>query len=148
MSDPANTPTVVLVHGSFADSSYWVPVIEDLQAHNISVVAPPNPLRGLAPDAEYTAAFVNQIDGPVLLVGHSHGGAVITVTGLEHAERGRPEALRLAADRRHPALPELPEARDQCQAGAGGGSFDRVGEVSGLTRALRRGHPLSRRPGR
>src|ERR1700754_934261 len=74
-------PTVVLVHGGFADSSYWVPVIEDLQAHDIPVVAPPNPLRGLASDAEYVASFVNQIDGPVLLVGHSYGGAVITVAG-------------------------------------------------------------------
>src|ERR1700754_5036143 len=74
-------PTVVLVHGGFADSSYWVPVIEDLQARDIPVVAPPNPLRGLASDAEYVASFVNQIDGPVLLVGHSYGGAVITVAG-------------------------------------------------------------------
>lgn len=81
MSEPTNTPTVILVHGGFADSSYWVPVIEGLQAHNIPVLAPPNPLRGLAQDAEYTASYVNQIDGPVLLVGHSYGGAVITVAG-------------------------------------------------------------------
>jgi pimeloyl-ACP methyl ester carboxylesterase len=81
MSEAANTPTVVLVHGGFADSSYWVPVIEDLQAHDLPVLAPPNPLRGLAHDAEYIASFVNQIDGPVLLVGHSYGGAVISVAG-------------------------------------------------------------------
>jgi pimeloyl-ACP methyl ester carboxylesterase len=81
MSDSMDTPTVVLVHGGFADSSYWVPVIEDLQAHNVPVLAPPNPLRGLAHDAEYLASFVNQIDGPVLLVGHSYGGAVISVAG-------------------------------------------------------------------
>ena len=81
MSESTNTPTVVLVHGGFADSSYWVPVIEDLQAHDLPVVAPPNPLRGLAHDAEYIASFVNQIDGPVLLVGHSYGGAVISVAG-------------------------------------------------------------------
>jgi pimeloyl-ACP methyl ester carboxylesterase len=83
MSDPTNTPTVVLVHGGFADSSYWVPVIEDLQAHDIPVVAPANPLRGLAHDAAYTASFVDQIDGPVLLTGHSYGGAVITEAGAK-----------------------------------------------------------------
>ena len=81
MSESTNTPTVVLVHGGFADASFWAPVIEDLQAHNVPVLAPPNPLRGLAHDAEYIASYVNQIDGPVLLVGHSYGGAVISVAG-------------------------------------------------------------------
>ena len=81
MSESANTPTVVLVHGGFADASFWVPVIKDLQAHDVPVLAPPNPLRGLAHDAEYIASYVNQIDGPVLLVGHSYGGAVISVAG-------------------------------------------------------------------
>src|SRR5882724_5756157 len=81
MSESANTPTVVLVHGGFADASFWVPVIKDLQAHDLPVLAPPNPLRGLAHDAEYIASYVNQIDGPVLLVGHSYGGAVISVAG-------------------------------------------------------------------
>ncbi|HEY6758426.1 MAG TPA: alpha/beta hydrolase [Baekduia sp.] len=74
-------PTVVLVHGGFADASFWTPVIQALQARGVDVVAPANPLRGLALDAEYIASFVNQIDGPVLLVGHSYGGAVITVAG-------------------------------------------------------------------
>lgn len=81
MSESTNTPTVVLVHGGFVDSSYWAPVIEDLQAHDVPVLAPANPLRGLAHDAEYVASYVNQIDGPVLLVGHSYGGAVISVAG-------------------------------------------------------------------
>ncbi len=81
MSDSPNTPTVVLVHGGFADASFWAPVIEDLQAHNVPVLAPANPLRGLAQDSEYLASFVNQIDGPVVLVGHSYGGAVISVAG-------------------------------------------------------------------
>jgi pimeloyl-ACP methyl ester carboxylesterase len=79
MSESTNTPTVALVHGGFADASFWVPVIEDLQAHDVPVLAPPNPLRGLAHDAEYVASYVTQIDGPVLLVGHSYGGAVISV---------------------------------------------------------------------
>lgn len=81
MSESTNTPTVVLVHGGFADASFWAPVIKELQAHNVPVLAPPNPLRGLAHDAEYIASYVNQIDGPVLLVGHSYGGAVISVAG-------------------------------------------------------------------
>jgi pimeloyl-ACP methyl ester carboxylesterase len=81
MSESPDTPTVVLVHGGFADASFWVPVIKDLQAHDLPVLAPANPLRGLADDAEYIASFVNQIDGPVLLVGHSYGGAVISVAG-------------------------------------------------------------------
>jgi pimeloyl-ACP methyl ester carboxylesterase len=81
MSQSTNTPTVVLVHGGFADASYWAPVIKELQAHDIPVLAPPNPLRGLAQDAEYLTSFVNQIEGPVLLVGHSYGGAVISVAG-------------------------------------------------------------------
>ena len=81
MTESPNTPTVVLVHGGFADASFWAPVIENLQAHDVPVLAPPNPLRGLAHDAEYLASYVNQIDGPVLLVGHSYGGAVISVAG-------------------------------------------------------------------
>jgi pimeloyl-ACP methyl ester carboxylesterase len=81
MTESTDRPTVVLVHGGFADASFWAPVIEDLQAHNVPVLAPPNPLRGLAHDAEYVASYVNQIDGPVLLVGHSYGGAVITEAG-------------------------------------------------------------------
>jgi len=81
MSDSADIPTAVLVHGGFADASYWAPVIRELQAHDLPVLAPPNPLRGLAHDAEYIASFVNQIEGPVVLVGHSYGGAVISVAG-------------------------------------------------------------------
>jgi pimeloyl-ACP methyl ester carboxylesterase len=78
---PHNIPTVVLVHGGFADASFWTPVVRKLQASNVPVLAPANPLRGLAVDAEYIASFVRQIDGPVLLVGHSYGGAVISVAG-------------------------------------------------------------------
>ncbi|TQF01635.1 alpha/beta hydrolase [Kitasatospora acidiphila] len=74
-------PTVVLVHGAFADASSWAGVIAELQGHGVPVVAPPNPLRGLASDAAYTASVVAGIDGPVVLVGHSYGGAVITVAG-------------------------------------------------------------------
>ena len=83
MTNTTDTPTVVLVHGGFADASFWAPVIRDLQASNLPVLAPANPLRGLADDAEYVASVVRQIDGPVLLVGHSYGGAVISVAGAD-----------------------------------------------------------------
>jgi pimeloyl-ACP methyl ester carboxylesterase len=83
MTNSINTPTVVLVHGGFADASFWTPVVKALQARGLPVLAPPNPLRGLASDAAYIASFVRQIDGPVLLVGHSYGGAVISVAGAD-----------------------------------------------------------------
>jgi pimeloyl-ACP methyl ester carboxylesterase len=71
-------PTIVLVHGAFADASSWNGVIERLQQQGWTVVAPANPLRGVAADSAYLASVVNQLDGPVLLAGHSYGGAVIT----------------------------------------------------------------------
>ena len=71
-------PTVVLVHGAFADSSSWSGVIERLQAEGIAVSAPPNPLRGLDADVAYLTDFLGQSPGPVLAVGHSYGGAVIS----------------------------------------------------------------------
>jgi pimeloyl-ACP methyl ester carboxylesterase len=72
------TPTIVLVHGAFADGSSWNGVIEPLQRQGYPVVSPPNPLRGVTFDSAYIASVLGQIDGPVLLVGHSYGGAVIT----------------------------------------------------------------------
>jgi len=71
-------PTVVLVHGAFADASGFAGVIRELQTSGHAVIAPPNPLRGLASDAAAVSAVVGAIDGPVLLVGHSYGGAVVT----------------------------------------------------------------------
>jgi pimeloyl-ACP methyl ester carboxylesterase len=78
-------PTIVLVHGAFADASSWNGVIERLQRQGYSVVAPANPLRGLAADSAYLASVVNQLDGPVLLVGHSYAGALITNTATDAA---------------------------------------------------------------
>ena len=72
------TPTVVLVHGAFADASSWSGVIERLQAKGIPVTAPANPLRGISFDSAYLASVFEQIEGPVLAVSHSYGGAVIT----------------------------------------------------------------------
>jgi pimeloyl-ACP methyl ester carboxylesterase len=71
-------PTVVLVHGAFADASGFTGVIRELESGGHAVIAPPNPLRSLASDAAALSAVVKAIDGPVLLVGHSYGGAVIT----------------------------------------------------------------------
>jgi pimeloyl-ACP methyl ester carboxylesterase len=74
----ATPPTVVLVHGAFADASSWSGVIERLQVKGIPVSAPANPLRGLASDSEYIAEVFDEIEGPIVAVGHSYGGAVIT----------------------------------------------------------------------
>jgi pimeloyl-ACP methyl ester carboxylesterase len=70
-------PTIVLVHGAWADASGWTPVIERLEEAGYPVDAPPNPLRGLTYDSEYIASVLRQIKGPIILVGHSYGGAVI-----------------------------------------------------------------------
>jgi pimeloyl-ACP methyl ester carboxylesterase len=82
MTDAAPTatsrPTVALVHGAFADSSSWNDVVAQLQAAGITVQAVSNPLRGIAADAAYVASAIRQIPGPVLAVGHSYGGAIIT----------------------------------------------------------------------
>jgi pimeloyl-ACP methyl ester carboxylesterase len=91
--------TVVLVHGAFADASSWNGVITRLQSKSIPVTAPANPLRGIAEDAAYIAAVFAQIEGPVLAVGHSYGGAVITnaatnaknVVGLVYVAAFAPE---------------------------------------------------------
>lgn len=72
-------PTIVLVHGAWADGSSWNGVIARLLRSGYTVYAPPNPLRGLASDAETISTFVKSIPGPVILVGHSYGGAVISV---------------------------------------------------------------------
>jgi pimeloyl-ACP methyl ester carboxylesterase len=83
-------PTIVLVHGAWADAAGWTPVIERLEAAGFPVKAPPNPLRGLDSDAQYIHSVLEQIQGPVILVGHSYGGAVIT-----NAVQGDPEVKAL-----------------------------------------------------
>jgi pimeloyl-ACP methyl ester carboxylesterase len=81
-------PTVVLVHGAWADSSAWDGVIRDLDTRGYTVDAFPTPLVGLMSDAETLADYVKAIPGPVVLVGHSYGGAVITnaATGLTNVK--------------------------------------------------------------
>src|SRR5262249_32165578 len=71
-------PTLVLVHGDWADGSSWSAVIERLQRKGFTVVAPPNPLRGPTSDAAYIASFLQTVPGPIVLVAHSYGGFVAT----------------------------------------------------------------------
>jgi pimeloyl-ACP methyl ester carboxylesterase len=71
-------PTVVLVHGGWADNSGWNSEVTALQRRGYPVIAPANPLRGLATDAAYVRSVLETISGPIVLVGHSYGGAVIT----------------------------------------------------------------------
>jgi pimeloyl-ACP methyl ester carboxylesterase len=71
-------PTIVLVHGAWADSSSWDGVVSRLQRDGYTVDVPPNPLLGLTYDSAYIRDFLHTISGPIILVGHSYGGAVIT----------------------------------------------------------------------
>jgi pimeloyl-ACP methyl ester carboxylesterase len=76
------TPTIVLVHGAFADSSSWRGLYDELAREDLNLIAPANPLRGLTGgDGDYLRGIVERIDGPVLLVGHSYGGSVISAAG-------------------------------------------------------------------
>ncbi|MDD7930697.1 alpha/beta fold hydrolase [Microbacterium thalli] len=82
-----STPiTVVLVHGAFAESASWSGVIPRLTDAGIPVIATPNPLRSVATDAENVRRTVAGVEGPVLLVGHSYGGAVITEAAVENPD--------------------------------------------------------------
>jgi pimeloyl-ACP methyl ester carboxylesterase len=74
--------TIVLIHGAFADASGFRGLYDELLGEDVTVIAPPNPLRGLSGgDGEYIKAVIGGIGGPVLLVGHSYGGSVITAAG-------------------------------------------------------------------
>jgi pimeloyl-ACP methyl ester carboxylesterase len=92
-------PTIVLVHGAFADSASWDRVIRELENAGRTVIAAANPLRGLAADAQSVTDLVSSINGPVVLVGHSYGGMVITnvdvnagdIIGLVYAAAFAPE---------------------------------------------------------
>lgn len=83
-------PTIVLVHGAFADSSSWNGVIPLLQAQGYPVVAAANPLRGVSSDAAEVSALLKSISGPIVLVGHSYGGSVIS-----NAAEGNPNVKAL-----------------------------------------------------
>lgn len=107
-------PTVVLVHGAFADATGWIGVISELRSSGIPVIAPSNPLRGLTADAAYLSSVLAQIEGPAVLVGHAYGGALITVAGVAENVVG---LVYVAAcvpqegeslDRLHGSFPESP----------------------------------------
>src|SRR5439155_5176322 len=72
-------PTIVLVHGAWADASGWNGVAERLERQGYTVIAPANPLRSVDGDSRYLASVLATISGPVILVGHSYGGVVITI---------------------------------------------------------------------
>ena len=88
-------PTIVLVHGDWADASSWTAVVERLQDKGFDVVAPPNTLRGPTADAKYLAAYLQSISGPIVLVAHSSGGLV--VPGVVAALGDRVQAVVLIA---------------------------------------------------
>jgi len=83
-------PTIVLVHGAFADASGWAGVITRLEERGFTVLAPANPLRGVPADSAYIASVLATISGPIVLVGHSYGGEVIT-----NAATGNPNVKAL-----------------------------------------------------
>jgi pimeloyl-ACP methyl ester carboxylesterase len=99
-------PTIVFVHGAFAESSSWNDVIRLLQPEGYTMIAAANPLRGVKYDSEYLASLLQTIDGPIVLVGHSYGGMVITnaidgnsnVTALVYVAGFAPEIGESAAD--------------------------------------------------
>jgi len=86
-------PSIVLVHGAWGDSANWDGVVSRLQQDGYTVYVPPNPLLGLPYDAATIRDFLDTMTGPVILVGHSYGGAVIT-----NAATGDPKVLALVYD--------------------------------------------------
>ncbi|GGJ72531.1 alpha/beta fold hydrolase [Streptomyces brasiliensis] len=111
-------PTVVLVHGAWADSSSWSPVMERLRKDGYPVRAIANPLQGLTSDTAYVSSYLSTIKGPVVLVGHSYGGAVITnsaasdpdVKALVYIAGFIPEKGETVGDlaKKSPELPVVP----------------------------------------
>jgi pimeloyl-ACP methyl ester carboxylesterase len=122
---PMHKPTIVLVHGAWADGSSWDEVIPILQHEGYTVDVPPNPLRGLASDSAYLASYLSTISGPVVLVGHSYGGAVIT-----NAATGNPNVKGLVyIDAFEPAAGESLEQLTFARPGScltGGGDLSNV----------------------
>jgi len=91
-NNPGTTvkPTIVLVHGAFADSSSWNGVIQRLSGDGYPVLAAANPLRGLHADAEYLRSVLDGVDGPIVIAGHSYGGTV-----MSEAAAGNPRVQAL-----------------------------------------------------
>jgi pimeloyl-ACP methyl ester carboxylesterase len=130
------TATVVLIHGAFADASGWSGVISRLSAAGITAYTPANPLRSVSGDAAYVRSFVSTLDGPVVLVGHSYGGAVITnaAVGADNVQalvyiaafaladgESAGAATALGSDGPPPDLTQVITVRPFPDAGAGNG---------------------------
>jgi pimeloyl-ACP methyl ester carboxylesterase len=122
---PMEKPTIVLVHGAWADGSSWDEVIPILQREGYTVDVAPNPLRGLKSDSAYLASYLSTISGPIVLVGHSYGGAVIT-----NAATGNPDVKALVyVDAFEPAAGESLEQLTFTRPGScltGGGDLNNV----------------------
>jgi pimeloyl-ACP methyl ester carboxylesterase len=113
-SAAAAKPTIVLVHGAWADGSSWNGVIERLQALGYTVDAPPNPLSGVSSDSAYLSDFLSTVSGPIILVGHSYGGFVIT-----NAATGNPQVKALVYDDAFiPAAGDTPESLSSAMPGS------------------------------
>ena len=107
-------PTIVLVHGAWADNSSWNGVIERLQALGYTVDVPPNPLSGVSLDSAYLSDFLSTISGPIILVSHSYGGFVIT-----NAATGNPQVKALVYDDAFiPAAGDTPESLSTAMPGS------------------------------
>lgn len=107
-------PTIVLVHGAWADNSSWNGVIERLQSLGYTVDVPPNPLGGVSSDSAYLSDFLSTISGPIILVGHSYGGFVIT-----NAATGNPQVKALVYDDAFiPAAGDTPESLSTAMPGS------------------------------
>src|SRR5690606_9030298 len=98
------TPTVVLVHGAFAESASWNDVIRHLYQNQVTSVAVANPLRSVTIDATYLRDVLDSIPGPIVLVGHSYGGFVITEAGSHPSVEALVYVRSLASDHRENAF--------------------------------------------
>jgi len=102
---------VVLVHGGWDNSTGRTSVIEKLQRRGFPVIAPANPLRDLASDSEHISSVLDTIEGPIVLVGHFYGGAVIRNAARRSSVRARRED-RMRSDRPRRVIPTLPARSD------------------------------------
>ena len=143
-------PTIVLVHGAFAESSSWDRVIDPLLAEGHRVVAAANPLRSLAADAASVSDLVRAIDGPVVLVAHSYGGAVMSnvdadageIVGLVYANAFAPDAgEHCFAARGHVPRQHARRGRrcGRCRAATGRPTLRRAGQLPRRVLPGRRG---------
>src|SRR5256714_9175081 len=110
--NPGPKPTVVLVHGAFADASTWITVIDQLQKDGFPVIAPANPLRGPISDSEYMASVLDSLSGPLILVGHSYGGIVISYAVVFLQKKQNVKALVYVAA----LIPDVGEDAQDLQA--------------------------------